>query len=100
MAACLSTVPEHHPIHDVMIRARTRSTHVRAHSQSPLAETLRIMDLRRLQALETIDSKPLAPWREQPFVEIEIEPDREMAKESAATRRAMPGITIFPDASG
>jgi ribonuclease HI len=58
------------------------------------------MDLRRLQALETIDPKPLAPWREQPFVEIEIEPDREKAKESAATRRAMPGITIFSDASG
>ncbi|KAF4228839.1 hypothetical protein CNMCM8980_000121 [Aspergillus fumigatiaffinis] len=100
VAACLSTVPEHHPIHDVMVRARTRSTHVRAHSQFPLAETLRIMDLRRLQALETIDPKPLAPWREQPFVEIEIEPDREKAKESAATRRAMPGITIFSDASG
>jgi hypothetical protein len=58
------------------------------------------MDLCRLQALETINPKPLAPWREQLFIEIEIEPDREKAKESAATRRAMPGITIFSNASG
>jgi hypothetical protein len=83
-----------------MIRARTRSTHIRARSQFPLAETLRIIDLRRLQAPERIDPKPLAPWQEQPFVEIEIEPDREKAKERAATRRALPGITIFSDASG
>jgi ribonuclease HI len=83
-----------------MIRARTRSTHSKAHSQFPLAETLRIMDLRGLQALETIDPKPLAPWQEQSLVEIEIESDREKANESAATRRAMPGNTIFSDASG
>jgi hypothetical protein len=33
------------------------------------------MDLRHLQALETINPKPLAPWRVQPFTEIKIEPN-------------------------
>lgn len=58
------------------------------------------MDLRRLQKLETIDPTPLAPWREQTFAEIAIEADREQAKENAAARRGMPGITVFSDASG
>ena len=59
-----------------------------------------IIDLRCLQALEIINPKLLAPWREQPFIEIKIEPDWEKAKESATTRRAMPGITIFSNALG
>ncbi|GCB25455.1 hypothetical protein AAWM_08340 [Aspergillus awamori] len=57
------------------------------------------MDLRRLQALETIDPTPLAPWRGQTFAEMNIEPNREKAKENTAARRNMPGTTVF-DASG
>ncbi|GCB28319.1 hypothetical protein AAWM_11204 [Aspergillus awamori] len=51
------------------------------------------MDLHRLQALETIDPKPLAPWREQTLAEIEIEPNQEKAKKNAAARRDMPGTS-------
>ncbi|KAI3047626.1 hypothetical protein CBS147353_11740 [Aspergillus niger] len=100
IAASLSTMPEHHPIHEVMDRARARSTHLGHHCYFPLAKTLRTMDLRRLHALETIDHTPLAPWRAQAFAEIEIEPNREQAKENAAARRDMPGTTVFSDASG
>jgi hypothetical protein len=95
MTACLSTVPEHHPILEVMTQAINRSTHAKVQSQFPLAEILRLMGLCRPQALETIDPKPLAPWRGQTFVRIEIEPDSETAtaKEKASARRVMPGIT-------
>jgi hypothetical protein len=58
------------------------------------------MDLRRLQALETIDPKPLAPWRVQPFTEIEIEPDREKAQANALAKQSATSITVFSDASG
>lgn len=100
IAASLGTVPEHHPLHEVIARARARSTHLGHRCYSALAKTLRTMDLRRLQTLETIDPTPLAPWREQTFAEIEIKPNREKAKANAAARRDMPGTTVFSDASG
>ena len=65
-----------------------------------MAELLRTMDLRRLQALETIDQKPLAPWRAQPFTEIEIEPDREKAQANALAQQSTTSIAVFSDASG
>ena len=33
------------------------------------------MNLERLAELETIDPRPLPPWRAEPFTEIEIQPD-------------------------
>ncbi|KAI2955344.1 hypothetical protein CBS147323_9585 [Aspergillus niger] len=67
----------------------------------PLAETMRTMDLKRLQTLETIDPRPLAPWRAQPFVEVDIEPDREKAQARALVRqKSATSITVFSDASG
>jgi hypothetical protein len=58
------------------------------------------MDTVRLQALEMIGPFLLAPWRTSAFAEIDFEPDREKAKEKATSRRAMAGITVFPDALG
>lgn len=100
VAASLSTLPESHPVHGVIKRARTRSTHIGTGSRFPLAETMRTMDLARLQALEKIDPTPLAPWRTPAFTEIDIEPDREKAKENASARQKAAGVTVFSDASG
>jgi hypothetical protein len=58
-----------------------------------------MMDLACLQALEKIDPTPLAPWR-TPACEIDIEPDREKAKEKASARQRASGVTVFSDASG
>jgi ribonuclease HI len=58
------------------------------------------MDLNRLQALETIDPRPLTPWRTPAFYEIDIEPDHEKAKDKASARQRAAGITVFSDASG
>jgi hypothetical protein len=99
-AARLSTLPENHPAHGVINQARARSTHIATGARFPLVETMQTMDLSRLQALETIDPRLLAPWRTQPFTEIEIEPDREKAKEKASTRQVSEGIAVFSDASG
>lgn len=43
------------------------------------------MDLSYLQVLETIDPRPLIPWRTRSCTEIEIEPDREKAREKGLT---------------
>jgi hypothetical protein len=58
------------------------------------------MDLARLQALEKIDPTPQAPWRTPAFTEIDIELDREKAKENASARQKAAGVTVFSDASG
>ncbi|KAI3033203.1 hypothetical protein CBS76997_11321 [Aspergillus niger] len=100
VAARFSTLPDDHPVHQVIRRAKERSTYIGSGARFPLAETLRTMNLGRLQALETIDPKPLAPWRSQPFTEIEIEPDREKAQANALAQQSTTGITVFSDASG
>ncbi|KAF4191613.1 hypothetical protein CNMCM8694_001642 [Aspergillus lentulus] len=61
---------------------------------------MRTMDLDRLQALEKIDPTPLAPWRTPAFTEIDIEPDREKAKENASARQKAAGVTVLSNASG
>ena len=80
MAARLSTLPDDNPVRGIIKRAMERSTHVYTMARFPLAETMRTMDLKRLQNLETIDPRPQAPWRVQSFVDIEIELDREKAQ--------------------
>jgi hypothetical protein len=49
---------------------------------------------------DTIDPTPLPPWREPAFVEINIEPDREKAKDKATALRATSGTIVYSDASG
>ncbi|KAI3055668.1 hypothetical protein CBS147353_11278 [Aspergillus niger] len=98
--ARFSTLPADHRVHEVIARARARSTHTGTGQRFPLAEAMRTMDLSRLQALEIIDPKPLAPWRTPSFTEIDIEPDPEKAKTSALTRQAMTELAVLSDASG
>ncbi|GAA93218.1 reverse transcriptase [Aspergillus luchuensis IFO 4308] len=100
VAARFSTLPDDHPVHGVISRAKERSTYIGSGARFPLAETMRTMDLGRLQVLETIDPKPHAPWRSQPFTEIEIEPDREKAQANALAQQSTTSITVFSDASG
>lgn len=100
VAARLSTLPKDHPGHAVVVRAATRSTHTATGPRLPLAETLRTMDLTRLQALETINPTPQPPWRTPVFTEIKIEPDRDKAKDQASARQKASGIAVFSDASG
>ncbi|KAF4233525.1 hypothetical protein CNMCM6805_009182 [Aspergillus fumigatiaffinis] len=100
VAARLSTLPRDHPAHAVVVRAATRSTHVGTGARFPLAETLRTMDLNRLQALETISPRPQQPWQTPAFTEIDIEPDREKAMDKSSARQKAADITISSDASG
>jgi ribonuclease HI len=58
------------------------------------------MELDRLRTLETIDPTPQPPWQTPAFAEIDIEPDREKAKDKALARLKGAGIAIFSDASG
>ena len=53
-----------------------------------------------LDELETIDPRPLPPWRTETFTEIEIETDRETARERAEAVRSTSDIVVYSDASG
>lgn len=65
--ASLCTLPSSHPIHDVIARAKRRSRNVGSPPRFPLAETMKTMDLERLDALEAIDPRPLTPCRPPAF---------------------------------
>ena len=58
------------------------------------------MDVDRLNKLETIDPRPLPPWRPDAFTDIEIEYNRETAKERAEGIRNTSNIVVYSDASG
>jgi hypothetical protein len=60
---------------------------------------MKTVDLEQAQYLETIDRKPLKPWREPVFDKIDIENDREMAIQKVATLMNTPETVIFSDVS-
>ncbi|KAI9041473.1 uncharacterized protein KD926_006869 [Aspergillus affinis] len=47
-----------------------------------------------------IDPRPLPPWRPDAFTEIELEHDRETAREKAEAARNTSDIVVYSDASG
>jgi ribonuclease HI len=61
---------------------------------------MKTMNIDRLNELETIDPRPLPPWRAEAFTEIEIGPDRETARDRAETVRSTSDIVVYSDASG
>jgi ribonuclease HI len=58
------------------------------------------MNVDRLNDVETIDPRPLPPWRAEAFTEIEIGPDRDTARDRAETVRSTSDIVVYSDASG
>lgn len=69
------------------------------YARFPLAEALKTMNLDRLGELETINPRPLPPWQAEPFTEIEIQSDRETAREWAEAVWSTAGIVVYSDAS-
>jgi hypothetical protein len=58
------------------------------------------MDVDRLNGLETIDPRPLPPWRPDAFTEFELEHDRETARERAEVARNTSDTLGYSDTSG
>ncbi len=98
--ARLHTLPHDHPIWDTLIRAQKRRNNIGSHARFPLAEALKTMNVDRLNELEMIDPRPLPPWRSEAFAEINIEPDREVARQRAETVKLISDIVVYTDASG
>ncbi|KAJ5642550.1 reverse transcriptase [Penicillium lividum] len=98
--ARLHTLPRDHPIWSALSRAQNRRNNIGSYARFPLAEALKTMDVDRLSELETIDPRPLPPWRKDAFTEIELEPDRETARERAESARDTSDIVVYSDASG
>ncbi|XP_024085694.1 uncharacterized protein LOC106673621 [Cimex lectularius] len=96
----LCTLPRDHPIQEVLARARRRRDNIGSRPRFPLAESMKTMRLEQLDGLETIDPKPMIPWDPPGFVEIDIEPDRERAKDKATALQASSNMVVFSDASG
>jgi hypothetical protein len=55
---------------------------------------MKTMDLERLDALEAIDPRPLAPWLPPAFEEIRIDSDRDRASNNATALMAAPGAVV------
>ncbi|KAJ6185551.1 reverse transcriptase [Penicillium mononematosum] len=98
--ARLHTLPRDHPIWSALSRPQNRRNNVGSNARFPLAEALKTMDVDRLNELEMIDPRPLPPWRKDAFTEIELEPDRETARERAVSAKDTSDIVFYSDASG
>lgn len=98
--ARLHTLPRDHPIWSALSRAQKRRNNVGSYARFPLAEALKTLDIDRPNQLETIDPRPLPPWRMAAFTEIELELDRETAREKAESARDRSDIVVYSDASG
>ncbi|EGD99960.1 hypothetical protein TESG_08624 [Trichophyton tonsurans CBS 112818] len=99
VVARLYTLPSNHPVQDVLARSRRRSRHVGTGPRLPMAETMKTMDLERLELLETIDPNPPAPWDPPIFETITIESDPVKAMEEADRLRTEAAELIYSDAS-
>ncbi|KAI7974041.1 hypothetical protein EIK77_009236 [Talaromyces pinophilus] len=61
---------------------------------------MKTMRIEQFNGLETIDPKPTAPWKPPVFKEIDITPDREMARKKAVALLGDPHRVVYSDASG
>ncbi|KAL2696035.1 hypothetical protein AAEP93_003335 [Penicillium crustosum] len=98
--ARLHTLPRDHPMWSALVRAQNRRNNVGSYSRFPLAEALKTMEVNRLNELETIDPRPLPPWRANSFTDIELEHDLETARGKAESAKDMSDIVVYSDASG
>jgi hypothetical protein len=73
----LCILPKNYPIHTTLVRAKRRSENIKALPIFPLVETIKTIDLGRLDAIKTIDLRPLVPWALLAFEELRIDSDRD-----------------------
>ncbi|OQE11161.1 hypothetical protein PENFLA_c080G07693 [Penicillium flavigenum] len=97
--ASFHTLPRDHPIWSALLRAQKRRNNIGSYARFPLAEAIKTMNIERLNELETIDPRPLPLWRLDPFAEIEIGSDREIAAQKAETTRSTSDVVAYSDAS-
>jgi hypothetical protein len=95
----LYTLPEGHPIKNVLERMKKRCIRKGTCPKFPLAEAIKTMDLDYTRSLEAIDPRPLAPWRQPIFEAIDIG-DNEGAKQKIIDLMSAPETVVFSDASG
>lgn len=57
------------------------------------------MDMEQIQAVEKIDPRPLEPWRQSVFKDINIEIDRDTASQKADMLITTPEAVIYTDTS-
>ena len=95
----LSTLPHDHPMHGVLERTKRRVKRKKNHPKFPLAEAMRTMDIDQLEDLETINPRPLEPWRRPGFNKIDIETDKEAAIQKATRLLKTSETVIYTDAS-
>ena len=97
--ANLCTLPQTHPVHKVFERNKRRIQLKWKYPKFPLVEVLKAMDSQHIQALESMDPRPLKPWREPISDEIDIGTDREKATEKTEMLIDQPDMVIYTDPS-
>lgn len=95
----LCTLPEGHPVQKVLERMKKRCIRKGTCAKLPLAEAIKTMDVEFAQNLETIDPRPLVPWRQRAFEAIDID-DGETATQKIIDIMSTPETVVFSDASG
>jgi hypothetical protein len=65
VVAKLHTLPQEHPVRNVLERAAKRAVAKGTAPRFPLAQAIKVSDITTIQALATIDPRPREPWSEQ-----------------------------------
>lgn len=99
VAASLFTLPKDPPIWDALERACRRAVAKGDAARLPLAQVIKTISIEQLRALETIEMRPLHPWRESSASWIDIHGDRYQAKELVAKLALTPTTVVYTDAS-
>jgi hypothetical protein len=65
----------------------------------PIAQVIKTMDIAKLRTLETLDPRPLEPWKPPATEWIHIPTDKEHAVQLAKNLKNTSQIVIYTDAS-
>lgn len=95
----LYTLPKGHPAREILDRAERRVAAKGTTPRCNLMQTLKTMDISKLRMLETIDRKPLKPWRVSDFQQISFARDKEDAERRLSEGARRPSTFVFTDAS-
>jgi ribonuclease HI len=98
MVAGLYTLPSDHPIRKVVERAERRINLKGSEPKFPLVQTMKTMNLTKLQCLENIDPRPRKPWVKSVFDNISVPENAEEAAEGGISLLSTPETVIYSGA--
>ena len=98
VVASLYALPKQHPIRSVIRRVEIRTKAKPNGAKFPLVEVMKTMDVKELQNLAKVDTRPLEPWAKPTCEGVDI-PEEDKATEKVISLMNYPEAVIYSDAA-